>query len=65
MNAVDTISSVTSVDIFNMNGALIKEEKVQNTGSVKLSIAGYPAGMYLVRIHHGDSMSFSRLIKQD
>jgi len=38
------------IEIFNLNGSLIKEQRVQNLNAVRLTTSGLETGTYLVRI---------------
>jgi hypothetical protein len=53
-----------SVEIFNMTGNRLQQMVVQCGQLHEFSLAGYPAGIYLVRINAGDTTESIRVIKQ-
>ncbi|MEP6748633.1 MAG: PQQ-dependent sugar dehydrogenase [Bacteroidota bacterium] len=58
-------SSFSNLQIINMDGKVIHQEAIANrTGNISISIAGTPAGQYLVRLYSNDKQLTQKIVVQ-
>ncbi|MFT4526381.1 MAG: hypothetical protein ACI85F_002554 [Bacteroidia bacterium] len=52
---------MTSVEVFNLNGALVAEEQNLNTGRLEMNVENLPAGLYLVKVRTDEGFTTQKL----
>lgn len=51
------------VQLFDLNGKLLRTEKMQSSGSLPLDLKNYSAGTYLLKVFNEKSIATSKLVK--
>ncbi len=54
----------SQIEIYSMRGERIQSEKLSNGRDFKVSIGGYPGGIYILRILSGEEVHIFRIVKQ-
>jgi hypothetical protein len=52
---------MTSVEVFNLNGALVAEEQNLNTGRLEMNVENLTAGLYLVKVRTDEGFTTQKL----
>jgi hypothetical protein len=53
---------LVGISVYSISGALVAGGEYDSSGVIQLSLEGQPAGLYLLRIHSGDTQHVKRVI---
>ncbi len=56
--------AVSGICVYDANGKLLKKSEATGNVDVSIDLSSYPAGIYLIDFHQGESSSFYKIIKQ-
>ncbi len=60
------LSGLLQVELFSMQGQLLQRQGYeQPSNQIQFDLSAYPAGLYIVRLRHGQATLSQRIIKQD
>jgi hypothetical protein len=60
----ESFSGTVSIEIFDMRGSKVVETEMSGNGQLEMSLAGKPAGIYVIHAYSGSRTETSKIIRQ-
>ena len=55
--------AVTRAQLFDLNGRMLGEKTVRDSGTIRFDLAGMPGGIYLLRLINGETIETRKFVK--